>query len=140
MIVFRIAQAEYAKDLSGRGSFLYGGRWNSAGNYALYTSTHRSLALLELLVHVPLELIRQKDYYLLSIEVPTLETFPIINELENAREKGDSILNERSSLYFSAPSVIFPAERNIIINPLHRNALDVSLIDSTILDLDYRFQ
>src|ERR1700733_2761490 len=52
MFVYRITQsAERARDLSGTGAFLYGGRWNSARIYMLYTSMNSSLAYLETLVH-----------------------------------------------------------------------------------------
>ena len=53
MIVFRLAKKQYTHKLSGEGAELYGGRWNSVGTPMLYTSESRSLALLELAVHLP---------------------------------------------------------------------------------------
>ena len=52
MIVYRIADRKYKDDLSGTGAKLIGGRWNSPGLPALYTSEHASLATLEIIVHV----------------------------------------------------------------------------------------
>ncbi|MBC8151622.1 MAG: RES family NAD+ phosphorylase, partial [Bacteroidetes bacterium] len=52
MELFRIAQKPYSTDLSGRGAFEYGGRWNEKEHYMLYTSGSRSLAMLETLVHL----------------------------------------------------------------------------------------
>ena len=52
MIVYRLANGEFTHDLSGKGAKLYGGRWNSFGLPAVYTTEHISLAVLEILVHV----------------------------------------------------------------------------------------
>ena len=38
--------------LSGMGAYLYGGRWNSPGQYVVYASGNVSLAMLEVLVHI----------------------------------------------------------------------------------------
>src|SRR5699024_12459459 len=51
MQLYRLAKEEYIRDLSGTGARLYGGRWNKKGMPMLYTSEHRSMALLELFVH-----------------------------------------------------------------------------------------
>lgn len=52
MELFRIAQRTYGSDLSGRGAYEYGGRWNEKEYAMLYTSGTRSLAMLETLVHL----------------------------------------------------------------------------------------
>ena len=49
--VYRFASKQYMDDLSGKGAMLYGGRWNSIGLPAVYTSFTISLALVELFVH-----------------------------------------------------------------------------------------
>ena len=67
MIVFRITHQRYAADLSGHGAELYGGRWNSVGTPLLYTSTQRSLCILEHLVHLPQNTVLE-GFMLLSIE------------------------------------------------------------------------
>src|ERR1700750_3205539 len=69
MIVYRLCRKIYANDLSGRGAEIGGGRWNSKGVAALYTSSSRALCAIEILVHVPVG-IMPKDYYLISIELP----------------------------------------------------------------------
>lgn len=139
MIVYRIAKSEYAEDLSGRGSFLFGGRWNSEGIYALYTSTHRSLAFLELIAHLPLELVSQAEYKVISIEIPEpINKYPIFETLDDARSKGNEILKAKEHLYFDVPSIIFPEERNIIINPIHQLASGIKIIETQKLVIDSR--
>lgn len=62
MECFRIAQAQYARDLTGTGARLYGGRWNSEGHRAIYAASYRSLALLEVLVHLDLNSLQERVY------------------------------------------------------------------------------
>jgi RES domain-containing protein len=50
--VWRLVRPEYANDLSGEGSSITGGRWNSPGHLMLYTSSHLSLSVLEVFVHI----------------------------------------------------------------------------------------
>lgn len=138
MIVYRISQSIYSGDLSGRGAFLHGGRWNSPGKYALYSSTHRSLALLELLVHAPMEVIIQNEYQVCTIEIPDNMGFAKINNLNDSRLVGDELLDKREVLYFDVPSVIFEQERNIIVNPLHPEAERIKIVNSERLVIDGR--
>ena len=44
--------ADIRKAFSGEGSRLYGGRWNSKGIAVVYVAATRSLAMLEILVHM----------------------------------------------------------------------------------------
>ena len=69
MIVYRLTSGQYTNDLSGTGAKLYGGRWNSPGLAALYTTEHISLAVLEILVHMKAYR-RPLDYHLVVLEVP----------------------------------------------------------------------
>ena len=50
---WRIVKERHAASaLDGEGARLHGGRWNSAGVRVVYTSFAKSLAALEILVHV----------------------------------------------------------------------------------------
>src|ERR1700733_12810007 len=69
MVLYRIVNCSYADDLSGMGARLYGGRWNSEGKSAVYLASLRSLAVLEVLVHLP-PLMIPDNYCLVEIEVP----------------------------------------------------------------------
>ncbi|MGR3809723.1 RES family NAD+ phosphorylase [Jiulongibacter sp. NS-SX5] len=139
MIVYRICQKAYANDLSGRGAFLHGGRWNSKGKYMLYAASTRSLALLELLVHLPIELVRMNEYHVLSIELPSLKENQILALSDKNKLNGDQFLAENNLLYRRVQSVIFQEEQNIIINPLHPLADKLKIIDNQQLDIDSRF-
>jgi RES domain-containing protein len=50
---WRIAKTtDIRKAFSGEGSRLYGGRWNSKGIAIVYAAATRSLAILEIFVHI----------------------------------------------------------------------------------------
>ena len=70
MLLYRIARAKFAGDLSGEGAAMYGGRWNPPGTPVVYTSESAALAVLELLANVPHQLIRPDSFRKVVIEVP----------------------------------------------------------------------
>jgi RES domain-containing protein len=51
MRAFRLCRSNYPT-YDGKGARRAGGRWNSKGNAVVYISENRSLALLEILVHL----------------------------------------------------------------------------------------
>src|ERR1700728_528676 len=51
--VWRLTPSTFARALDGKGASLAGGRWNSRGVPVLYTSSHLSLCVLEVLVNIP---------------------------------------------------------------------------------------
>ncbi len=68
MKIYRIAQEPFIRDLSGKGSYLYGGRWTTKGTYALYTAATPSLAYLEYVVHQ-----FERDFWPTNLEIATIE-------------------------------------------------------------------
>ena len=67
MRAFRLCRSNYAP-YDGEGAWRVGGRWNSKGTRVLYMSENRSLAVLEILVHLSASI---PDKYLLgAAEVP----------------------------------------------------------------------
>jgi len=140
MELYRITQESYSNDLSGDGSRIFGGRWNSEGRYALYTSANRSLALLETLAHVPAKLFRNKKYILVTVFLPDKAPLKFIEEkdlpnnwdaldIQHVTQKiGDNFLEEQKGLLFRVPSVLMPEEFNYIINPLHPSMKQVKVI------------
>lgn len=141
MIVYRIVKSrKRVNDLSGTGAFLEGGRWNSPGVYALYTSENRSLASLEVLVHVD-ESELPPDLFVIGIQI--LDTSLIYKvkdselpsdwrEPENIALKslGDRIFGQNKFLGIKARSAVMPEEYNYILNPLFSGFRDLVKIDS----------
>ena len=142
MIVYRIAKAALC-DLSGEGARLYGGRWNSPGRPMIYTASAPSLALLELLVHLDLDLgLLPDDYRLLAINVPDASAIETLSEtppsLLACAVLGDDFLNRRAALALDVSSVIVPQERNLLINPAHPEAAAVRVMSNEAFPIDRR--
>jgi RES domain-containing protein len=128
MRTWRLTRAVYSSDpLSGYGAALAGSRWNSPGVRMAYTSTSRPLAVLEMLVHVSRDTV-PADPILIPIDVPdalVAEATAVPSDWAelafgpNARGFGDRWVLERASVALLVPSVVLPAERNLLINPTH---------------------
>ena len=130
---FRISAAQHArtvqKMLSGRGAFLNGGRWNSPGVAMVYLAGSRSLAALELLVHLNRTDIL-KTYKEQSVSFSeSLVTHIAVDDLPSNWSKasmapvvqqiGDAWARENVSLVLQVPSVVVSGEYNYLINPEH---------------------
>lgn len=146
MRTYRIAKAKYIDDLSGTGAKLYGGRWNPKGYPLLYTSEHKSLAALEVLVHLDRQTL-PSDLQLICIEIPDKEIqsfdealFNKIKTSENAnyqmQEAGQEWIISRLSLALKVPSILIDGEYNILINPDFRQKMELVKIISI---KDFRF-
>ena len=130
MEVYRITQEFFARDLTGNGARLYGGRWNSEGVFALYASESRSLALLENIVHTPIAIFREKIYLIVSIYIPDDAGIRVVDAADLpqswdafdanpvARNYGDAFFKRAEHLLLKVPSVLMPEEFNYILNPL----------------------
>ncbi|GAC1309216.1 MAG: RES family NAD+ phosphorylase [Mucilaginibacter sp.] len=148
MILYRIVKCSYADDLSGTGARLYGGRWSSEGRPAVYLASSRSLAVLEVLVHLP-PLMIPNDYCLVEIDVPDNSITQISdNQLPVSwkdispplvlRQTGDEFLKKQADLLMKVPSAIVPAEFNYLLNTRHPDMKKVKILKSEPFDFDQR--
>jgi RES domain-containing protein len=129
MRVFRLCRSTYSP-YDGEGAQRAGGRWNSKGIRVLYMSENRSLAVLEVVVHLSGVL---PDKYLLGSadipynmpverivdgDLPEAWSTLIPAEQVATRRIGDAWVDRRRSAILSVPSVIV-GERNYVLNPAH---------------------
>ena len=148
MEVYRVSKRQYQQDIIGTGAYLAGGRWNTAGNYMLYTAASRSLAILEVLVHIsrnrPID-----DYSIIVLYVPddlfinAVDPAALSNtwreEYTQTQTIGDQWLVSESSILLKAPSALVKAEYNYLVNPNHRTFHLVKVLDYEPLQFDERF-
>jgi RES domain-containing protein len=149
MFVYRITQTEQkALDLSGTGAFLFGGRWNSAGTFMLYTSINSSLAYLETLVHFN-QINMPPGLYVTQMEIdetlinkaPDWDYPEFWQQPDNVKAQalGDKWMKENKYLGFEVKSAINPSEFNFLLNPLFPRFHDlVKIISVTPLEIDTR--
>lgn len=148
MIVYRLANSEYKDDLSGYGSFLYGGRWNSRGLYALYATEHISLAVLEIVVNYNRSAYSiRTSYHLLEIFIPDVPLLQINvailkkkwqEDFEYSQMMGDQFLQQKNHLLLKVPSAVIPEENNFLINPDHPDYKKIKIKTSRPYGLDTR--
>jgi RES domain-containing protein len=124
--------------LDGEGARLNGGRWNSEGVAAVYTSSSLALAALEYLAHVDIDDVPD-DLVAMAIELPDdagVETVAV-KDLPADWSRGpdhpacvaigDAWAAEGAALVLLVPSAIVPEEQNVLINPGHPRAGEVAV-------------
>lgn len=149
MIVYRASKNNYSDDLSGEGSKLAGGRWNSKSVPMVYTSENKPLCMIELAVHVSLVSI-PTNYKIVKIEISDSATIRKIsikglpsdwNSLpysNSTQQIGNGFIQRNKELILKVPSVVVSGSFNYLINPKHKDIGLVKIIDKENLDLDSR--
>lgn len=144
MTVYRCTLKKWAKDLTGQGAFLLGGRWNSLGHHALYTAESNLLAALEVAIRIPLTKI-SRDYVMVPIELPTgIEVYePKLwkgwnTDVEGTQKIGDAFFKKNNYLAMKVPSALMSNTFNFLLNPRHTNFSKVKVGKSTSLLFDDR--
>jgi RES domain-containing protein len=148
MILYRVARCQYANDLNGTGARLYGGRWNSIGQPMVYLASSRSLAVLEVLVHLS-PTIFPGGFCMAEIEVPddsisNLDekqlplTWQDISPPAELKYIGDNFLKQQNHLLLKVPSVIVPMEFNYLMNPAHPAMDKVKVLKKKPFNFDER--
>ena len=147
MIVYRISDCRYVKDLSGRGAALYGGRWNSKDTHIVYTAQSRALALLESVAHIGR--IPAQGYCMATIEIPdnSIQHYPL-EKLPNGWQNnpppdhlariGDQFIKANKYLALEIPSVLMMEEHNYLLNPSHPFFHKVKIIADRQMQIDER--
>jgi RES domain-containing protein len=147
---WRIVKASHAGSaFSGEGARRAGGRWNSAGVPVVYVSEHKSLAVLEMLVHLdPQDAMRYLTFQV-EFDEALVELWPA-DRLPSgwgeempagaSRDVGDTWAREKRFAILAVPSVIIPEELNYLLNPAHRDFKKIAIGRPVPFNFDPRFQ
>lgn len=138
MRVYRVSNTQFARDLSGEGARLHGGRWNHVGTSCLYTSESRSLAVLELSVNISttsvlrylsmVEIEIPDD--ILELDIPALPgNWREAPAPASTKDYGTDLLNKNLNAIIKVPSSVIPEEFNYLINPKNLRAGDCTIIE-----------
>jgi RES domain-containing protein len=127
MKVYRLSKTQYAEDLKGTGSKLFGGRWNHIDTPCIYTSKSRALSVLEYAVNIHIDFIpRALSLCVFEIDdsqIHTVEEADLPGNWRNTpapkstKDFGTKLLQENKAI-LKIPSIIIPQEFNYVINPL----------------------
>ena len=131
MIVYRLATKAYAKDLSGRGAELHGGRWNSKGIRMLYTSASRALCTVEIAANLPLGML-PPEYHLITLEFPDKtimelprkdypEAWGSFPHQDATQQIGNAFIEGAKHMTLKVESALVQDEYNFLINPAHKD-------------------
>ncbi len=131
MRIWRLCSRRHRR-FDGEGARLYGARWNHVGTSVIYTSGSLSLAALELLVHLEIDMV-PADLVAIQANVPDsipIEVLKLPSLPENWRhypapeslkDIGTAWAARGSTAILAVPSAIIPEERNYLLDPKHRD-------------------
>jgi RES domain-containing protein len=116
------------------GARLYPRRWNTPASPIIYTSEHYSTTMLEKLVHASSVLPPNQHH--IRITIPNGTSYEIFQTAAHpgwdgkdeglCKAFGQTWFAERRSAILLVPSMMARVERNILINPLHPDAAEIT--------------
>ena len=148
MIVYRIAKKEYIEDLSGNGAKRTGGRWNLKGIPILYCASTSSLAILEKLVSIDMDLLPE-DLCIAVLEIPKSKIIKIPEEElpknwnhypspDALKSIGKSWIELGDFCALQIPSAVNFMESNYLINVKHPLMEKIKIKEVTPFRIDNR--
>ncbi|NIJ53547.1 RES family NAD+ phosphorylase [Dyadobacter arcticus] len=150
MIVYRVGRTKFARDLTGEGARLFGGRWNHKFTPCIYTSESRALALLEYTANINMDDIPRalsittfeiSEAHVLEIPVRILPGDWITSPAPaSTKDFGTSLLKKAESGILKVPSAILPEEYNYLLNPMLRNESIYRITDVSDFVYDIRLK
>src|SRR5690554_3261912 len=145
MNIYRITKTQYAKDLTGTGAKLFGGRWNHSDVPCIYTAASRALSVLEYAVNINVDFI-PRALSLCIFEIDESQIFSVKKEElpgnwretpapRSTKDFGTELLQNEYPI-IKIPSIIIPQELNYLLNPFVGNtAFELTEIKDFVFDL-----
>lgn len=128
--IWRVVKRKHAATaFDGKAAQRFGGRWNLPGRRAVYASATKSLAVLEVLVHLDVDRrVPRLVAFTFDVDDRLVERLPAARlprhwrtsrGLAVTQEIGDDWLASGRALALAVPSSIVPEEVNYLLNPVH---------------------
>ncbi len=148
MEVFRISAPRYAQTLTASG---VANRWNTAGQYIIYTAAFASLACLENVVHRGAEGL-QAPFKLMRLDIPDqvlIEEVPPamlpagwqqVTSYPRCQEIGAAWYQLRRSAVLKVPSALIASEANYLLNTNHPDFGQITLVSTEDFVFDPRIK
>lgn len=147
MRVFRLTKRKYAGELSGKGAAMSNNRWNSKGTEMIYTAESRALAMAELAVHLTLAALPD-DFVMMEIDIPdsiliaetdivSVDGFRWPAQVET-QIAGDDFIRSGEECILKVPSVVVKGDFNYLINPNHKTANEIKIVEVAGFPFDER--
>jgi RES domain-containing protein len=148
MIVYRITKAAYADRLVASGG---AARWNSRGQFVIYTAATRALACLENVVHrggeglmgifrvMVIDVPDSLDVYTIDPETLPPDWFDY-QQYTACQQIGGEWLSSGRSAVLRVPSAIISSEWNYLLNPGHPDFMHIRLLHTEPFVFDPRIK
>ena len=135
LTAFRIGDPDGAHPIyDSEGAKLYPGRWNTPASPIIYASEHYSTAMLEKLVHANNVLPPNQHY--IRITIPNGTSYEVFQSAAHpgwdgkdeslCKAFGMDWYEEQRSAVLLVPSIPARVERNVLINPRHPDAAQIT--------------
>ncbi len=137
-------------NLAGIGGEMSSGRWHTAapGKRIVYLAEHPALAIIETFVNINGNLKSfPKAFQLLKVEIPTAAEYETTvdallppgwqYDLALTRRLGDAWLADGLAL-MRVPSAPCPESFNYLLNPSHRDASQIAIVEGKVYNYDPR--
>ena len=126
----RLYRISNQASLAGDGGLRASGRWHTKGQPIVYCAPNPAAALLEILVHLEIDVEDfPSRYQLLTIEIPDDISMAAVQtdvlpgdwwrDPAATRAIGDDWLRQRTTFLLAVPSAIVPETTNYLLNPSH---------------------
>jgi len=128
--LWRVVKRKHAATaFDGKAAQRFGGRWNSPGRRVVYASAGKSLALLEILVHLDVgRALPRLVAFAFDVDTELVDRLSAARLIRHWRTSsgllvtqqiGDEWLASGRALALAVPSAIVPEESNYLLNPAH---------------------
>ena len=145
---WRVIKRKYLESaFDGQGARRHGGRWNSPGRSVIYTAESSALAILEMLVHVELDLLPHYVVIPVFFSEKVTTTVGLADLPPNWRSHpgppglkkiGDDWLKRGSALALKVPTAVAPTGWNYLLNPTHPDFAGLEIGDPLDFEMDAR--
>ncbi len=130
--LWRITHKDFV-DLSGAGGLHASGRWHIQGRPIVYLAEHPALAMLEVRVNMDLGEYFLKKYMMMKIEIADNIKIAIFDDNPfdeiTCQKLGDAWLEKQETALCKVRSVAAPQSYNFLLNPIHKDASKIKIID-----------
>jgi RES domain-containing protein len=133
--LWRLYRRAHGQGLDGAGGRHAAGRWHYQGTPVVYFGAGAAIVVLEKLAHLnPDTLPADLTLGLFAADVSVADVWPAgsphgdIENIDLTRAVGQEWLESGRSCVLRVPSIVVPEEHNLVVNPFHAEAQQITLV------------
>lgn len=146
MKLWRLYRRAHGQGLDGAGGRYAAGRWHQQGTPVVYFGAGAAIVVLEKLAHLnPDTLPADLMLGLFEADVSAEDVWAEgrghsrdVEDIDQTRAAGQEWLKSGRSCVLRVPSAVVPEEQNLVVNPLHAEAQQITLIVERLFMFDGR--